>query len=154
MCSIVTRDNYYMCIAEEYSKFSTCKRRNVGALVVKDDLIIGCGYNGIPAYIGKDITCKATNTCIRENSEPGLDLDKCRGYRFHAEVIAVKHALLNSSLVGASIFVTASPCTECAKIIINVGIKKVYYRNYYPNNYDVDHMFEDAGVEFIKVENL
>ena len=124
-------DKRYMQMAIIWAENSYCKRRKVGALIVKDKMIISDGYNGTPAGF--------ENICEDEN---GLT----KPYVLHAEANAItKIARSNNSSEGATLYVTASPCIECAKLIIQAGIKRVVYAEKY--------RLED-GLELMKRENI
>jgi dCMP deaminase len=117
----------YMDVAERFARLSSAKRLNVGAIVVKDDRIISIGYNGMPT--GWDNCCEDSNN----KSKPEV---------LHAESNAIaKLAKSGESGLGASIFITHSPCIECAKLIYQSGISTVYYKNPYRSS---------AGIEFLK----
>ena len=121
----------YMQMAIIWAENSYCKRRKVGALIVKDKMIISDGYNGTPAGF--------ENICEDEN---GLT----KPYVLHAEANAsTKIARSNNSSEGATLYVTASPCIECAKLIIQAGIKRVVYAEKY--------RLED-GLELMKRANI
>ena len=106
-------DERYLRMASIWAENSYCTRRKVGALIVKDKMIISDGYNGTPAGF--------ENICEDEN---GLT----KPYVLHAEANAItKIARSNNSSEGATLYVTASPCIECAKLIIQAGIKRVVY---------------------------
>ena len=116
----------YMDVAERFAQLSSAKRLNVGAIVVKDDRIISIGYNGMPT--GWDNCCEDSNN----KSKPEV---------LHAESNAIaKLAKSGESGLGASIFITHSPCIECAKLIYQSGISTVYYRNNYRS---------DDGINFL-----
>jgi dCMP deaminase len=107
----------HMSVAEVYANLSTAKRLQVGCVVVKDNTIIGIGYNGMPS--GWD------NVCEDENN-------KTRPEVLHAETNAIaKIARSTNSSEDATLFVTHAPCIDCAKIIHQSGINSVYYRNTY-----------------------
>jgi dCMP deaminase len=107
----------HMSVAEVYANLSTAKRLQVGCVVVKDNTIIGIGYNGMPS--GWD------NVCEDENN-------KTRPEVLHAETNAIaKIARSTNSSEDATLFVTHAPCLDCAKIIHQAGIKEVFYRNTY-----------------------
>ena len=110
-------DRRYMKMAVIWSENSYCRRRKVGALIVKDKMIISDGYNGTPAGF--------ENVCEDEEN-------KTLPYVLHAEANAItKIACSNNSSSGATLYVTDAPCIECAKLIIQAGIKRVVYsRNY------------------------
>ena len=110
-------DHAYLEMAEVWSRNSYCKRRKVGALLVKDRTIISDGYNGTPS--GFENICE---------DEDGVT----KPYVLHAEANAItKVAKSGNSSEGATLFVTASPCAECAKLIIQAGIRRVVYRDAY-----------------------
>jgi len=125
-------DERYMRMAQIWSENSYCKRRKVGALLVKDKMIISDGYNGTPSGF--------ENNCEDEN-------DMSKAYVLHAEANAItKIARSNNSSNGATLYVTASPCIECAKLIIQSGIIRVVYGEKYRIMDGVD-LLEQAGIE-------
>ena len=131
-------DKRYLRMARIWSENSYCVRRKVGALIVKDQMIISDGYNGTPS--GFDNVC--------ENSD-GLTFP----YVLHAEANAItKVARSNNSSDGATLYVTASPCLECSKLIIQAGIKRVVYSELYRITDGLD-LLKSAGVETVFVGN-
>ena len=129
-------DYRYIRMARIWAENSYCKRRQVGALLVKDKTIISDGYNGTPSGF--------PNVCEDDN-------DTTFPYVLHAEANAIaKVAQSNNSSDGATLYVTASPCIECAKLIIQAGIKRVVYSEKYRLTDGID-LLERAGV---KVEFL
>ncbi len=125
-----TWDEYFLSIAELVSKRSTCLRRSVGAVLVKDKRILATGYNGAPSKIAH---CSETG-CIREKLKvpSGERHELCRG--LHGEQNAFLQAALHgTSLRGASLYSTTQPCIICAKMIINAGINEVIIRGDYPD---------------------
>lgn len=126
-----TLDRRYMRMAAIWAENSYCNRRKVGVLIVKNQMIISDGYNGTPAGF--------ENVCEDEN---GLT----KPYVLHAEANAItKIARSNNSSEGATLYVTASPCIECAKLIIQAGIRRVVYAEKY--------RLED-GIELLKRANI
>lgn len=110
-------DSRYLRMAQIWAENSYCKRRQVGAIIVKDKMIISDGYNGTP--VGFE------NVCEDEN-------DHTKPYVLHAEANAItKVAQSNNSSNGATLYVTSSPCIECAKLIIQAGIKRVVFNEIY-----------------------
>ncbi|MDR0686143.1 MAG: dCMP deaminase family protein [Dysgonamonadaceae bacterium] len=110
-------DKRYLRMAQIWSENSYCQRRRVGALIVRDKMIISDGYNGTPSGF--------ENTCEDDDG-------KTKPYVLHAEANAItKIARSNNSSNGATLYVTASPCIECAKLIIQSGIKRVVYSEKY-----------------------
>jgi dCMP deaminase len=129
-------DHSYLQMAEIWSQNSYCKRRKVGALLVKDRMIISDGYNGTPS--GFENICE----------EDGVT----KPYVLHAEANAItKVAKSGNSSEGATLYVTASPCLECSKLIIQSGIKRVVYRDEYRLTDGVD-LLRRAGIEVEKVD--
>ena len=127
-------DVRYMRMAHIWAENSYCQRRKVGALIVKDKMIISDGYNGTPAGF--------ENICEDEN---GLT----KPYVLHAEANAItKIARSNNNSDGATLYVTASPCIECAKLIVQAGIKRVIYSEMYRLTDGID-LLERAGVETV-----
>lgn len=127
------------------AKRSTCLRRQVGAVLVKDNQILSTGYNGSP----KGISHCAEVGCLREtNSVPsGTMHELCRGV--HAEQNALIQAGLNgSSTRGATLYCTHQPCSICARLIINAEIKTVYISDTYPDQL-AELLFTEAGVELL-----
>ena len=125
-------DLRYLRMARIWAENSYCERRKVGALIVKDKMIISDGYNGTPAGF--------ENVCEDENH-------LTKPYVLHAEANAItKIARSNNSSDGATMYVTASPCIECAKLIIQSGIKKVFYARQYRLTDGID-LLQRAGIE-------
>ena len=121
-------------MAKIWAENSYCQRRKVGALIVKNNMIISDGYNGTPS--GFENVCE---------DEDGLT----KPYVLHAEANAItKIARSNNNSDGATLYVTASPCIECAKLIIQAGIKRVVYAEKYRLTDGID-LLERAGVEVI-----
>ena len=129
-------DGRYIEMAEIWARNSYCKRRQVGALLVKDNMIISDGYNGTPS--GFENVCE----------ENGVT----KPYVLHAEANAIsKVAKSGNSSAGATLYVTASPCIECAKLIIQSGIKRVVYKDEYRLTDGVD-LLKRAGIEVLKLD--
>ena len=125
-------DGSYLRMAEIWAQNSYCKRRKVGALLVKDKMIISDGYNGTPSGF--------ENVCEDENGVT-------KPYVLHAEANAItKVAKSGNSSAGATLYVTASPCIECSKLIIQSGITRVVYRDEYRLTDGVD-LLRRAGIE-------
>ena len=129
-------DHSYLEMAEIWAQNSYCKRRKVGALLVKDRMIISDGYNGTPS--GFENICE----------EDGVT----KPYVLHAEANAItKVAKSGNSSEGATLYVTASPCMECSKLIIQSGIKRVVYRDEYRLTDGID-LLRRAGIQVEKFE--
>lgn len=124
-------------MARIWGENSYCKRRRVGALIVKEKMIISDGYNGTPSGF--------ENVCEDENG-------RTKPYVLHAEANAItKVARSNNSSDGATLYVTCSPCIECAKLIIQSGIKRVVFSELYHNTDGID-LLNRSGIETELVE--
>ncbi len=120
-------DKAYLKMALEWGKLSHCKRKQVGALLVKDSVIISDGYNGTPTGF---------DNCCEDNQ------GKTHWYVLHAEANAImKVAKSTHSSFGATLYITLSPCKECSKLVLQAGIKRIVYLNSYK---------DDAGIKFLK----
>ncbi|MFH1847908.1 MAG: cytidine/deoxycytidylate deaminase family protein [Candidatus Omnitrophota bacterium] len=123
-------DDYFLGIAELVAKRSTCLRRDVGVVLVKDKRILATGYNGAPSGIEH---CEEAG-CIRQkmNIPSGERHELCRG--LHAEHNAILQAALHGVTTnGAVMYITTQPCIICAKMIINAGIKEIIFKGGYPD---------------------
>ena len=130
-------DKRYMRMAFIWAENSYCKRRKVGALLVKDKMIISDGYNGTPS--GFENVCED-------------DHNVTKPYVLHAEANAItKVARSNNSSDGATLYVTSSPCIECAKLIIQAGIARVVYADAYRLSDGID-LLSKAQIELVSVE--
>ena len=130
-------DQSYLDMAAIWARNSYCRRRQVGALIVKDRMIISDGYNGTPSGF--------ENVCEDETGAT-------KPYVLHAEANAIsKVAKSGNSSDGSTLYVTASPCLECAKLIIQAGIRRVVYRDEYRLTDGVD-LLRRAGIEVEKVD--
>jgi dCMP deaminase len=141
-----TWQKYFMQMAILASQRSTCLRRSVGAVLVRDNQILSTGYNGSP----KNISHCSESGCLREKlSVPaGEKHELCRGV--HAEQNAIIQCAINgTSTRNAVLYCTNQPCSICAKLIINAEIKTVYIAEPYPDKL-AENMFEEAGVEMIR----
>ena len=142
----------YMDLAEFVGNWSTCIRdkRQVGAVIVKNNRLMTLGYNGAPANIQN---CKERGYCIRErdNIESGTQMEHC--YSICAEQNAIiQAAKLGLSVEGAVMYSTLNPCPNCARAIITSGIEKVYYKQDYTNPFSLA-LFKEAGIELIHLKN-
>jgi len=134
----------YMKTAEIFSELSHARRLHVGAIVVKDDRIISIGYNGMPA--GWDNNCED----VIQHSDDTTSL-KTKPEVLHAETNAIaKLARSSESGLGADIFITHSPCLDCAKLIYQSGIKRVYFGKQYRSSDGIDFLTK-SGVEVYPV---
>lgn len=132
-------DLAYLRMAREWSELSYCKRKKVGALIVKDKMIISDGYNGTPT--GFENICE---------DEEGYT----KWYVLHAEANAIlKVASSTQSCKGATLYITMSPCKECSKLIHQAGITRLVYKDEYKDDSGIDFLTR-AGVEIVHIENL
>jgi len=130
-------DRRYLQMADTWAQNSYCKRRQVGALLVKDQMIISDGYNGTPSGF--------ENVCEDENN-------KTKPYVLHAEANAItKVAKSGNSSNGATLYVTSSPCLECSKLIIQAGIKRVVFTESYRLE-DGINLLKRANIEIEQVD--
>lgn len=140
--------DYFFSFAELASKRSKCLRRKVGAVLVKDNMVIATGYNGPPRGISH---CSEAG-CIRTNSEvpSGERHELCRG--LHAEQnLIIQAARSGVNINGADLYCSTKPCIICTKMIINAGIKNVFYKEDY-NDELSDKLSKESDVKFVKVE--
>jgi dCMP deaminase len=129
-------DQAYLRMAGSWAKLSHCNRKQVGALIVKDSMIISDGYNGTPA--GFD------NCCEDDNGETFW-------YVLHAEANAIlKVAKSTNNSKGATLYLTLSPCKDCSKLILQAGITRVVYRNEYKDSEGVEFL-KSAGVDVVQI---
>lgn len=136
----------HMKAAYIYAELSSARRLKVGALIVKDDRIISIGYNGMPS--GWDNNCEY----IDEQYEDGGQTLKTKPEVLHAETNAIaKLARSTESGLDADLFVTHSPCLDCAKLIYQSGIKRVYYANAYRDTTGVDFL-KSSGIEVEQID--
>ena len=132
-------DSAYLKMAQEWAKLSHCTRKQVGALIVKEKMIISDGYNGTPT--GYDNCCE---------DDDGDTL----WYVLHAEANALtKIAKSNHNANGATLYITLSPCKECSKLILQAGIKRVVYLKGYKDTAGLDFLTA-SGIELTKIESL
>ena len=140
----------FMDVAQRFAELSSARRKKVGCIIVKDDRIISIGYNGMPS--GWDNECEQwiPNDGVTFDVHPG-DRDIYGSYItkqevLHAETNAIaKLARSSESGVGATMFITAPPCLDCAKLIYQAGIEKVFYTGEYRS---------DAGIRFLQEANV
>jgi dCMP deaminase len=141
-------DEYFMEMAEIAMKRSTCIRRQVGAIIVRDKRIMATGYNGVPTGIQH---C-AERGCLREQLKvpSGKNHELCRG--LHAEQNAIiQAAYLGQSIDGGTLYCTNQPCVICAKMIINAGLKRIVIKDGYADEL-AEEMLKEAGLAVEKLE--
>jgi len=138
---------YFMGIARMVTARSTCLRRHVGAILVKDKRILATGYNGAPSGVRH---CEEVG-CLRQDSAvpSGMRHELCRG--LHAEQNAIIQAAYHGiSITGSTLYCTNKPCVICSKMLINAGIGTIYYDQGYDDPL-ADQMLEEAGVEVLRL---
>jgi dCMP deaminase len=130
-------DLAYLKMADQWSELSHCSRKKVGALIVKDQMIISDGYNGTPA--GFDNSC--------EN-----EIGETHWYVLHAEANAIlKVAKSTNNAKGATLYLTLSPCKECSKLILQAGIKRLVYGKNYKDTSGIDFL-KEAEIEIVQID--
>ena len=142
----ISWDEYFMSMAELASKRSSCLRRQVGAVIVKDNQVLSTGYNGAPKGMAN---WSDLNECLREKLgiPSGERHELCRAV--HAENNAITQCAVNGvSCKGGTLYVTASPCIMCAKQIINAGITRIVTKEMYPDDMGKE-MLKESGIEFV-----
>ncbi|MRS12197.1 MAG: cytidine deaminase [Actinobacteria bacterium] len=135
-------DEYFMAITDQVAERATCKRRKIGAVLVKDKRILATGYNGVPSGLAH---CDEVG-CLREQRgiPSGTQHELCRG--IHAEQNAVIQAARHGIAIdGATVYCTHQPCVLCAKILINAGVKEIVFRDAYPDELACE-MLAEAGI--------
>ena len=140
-------------LTEQVASWSSCYKsdRQVGAIIVKNKRILTTGYNGAPEGVK---SCKERGECLRMKNDiaSGTRLELC--YAVHAEQNAiVQSARLGIVLEGATLYCTHQPCVICAKMIINAGIKRIVYKDGYPDEFSVQ-LLNEAGVSLQQYDSL
>lgn len=131
-------DRAYLRMATEWAKLSHCKRKQVGAIIVKDKIIIADGFNGTPTGF---------NNCCEDDN--GIT----HWYVLHAEANAIlKLSRSNNSGENSTLYITLSPCTDCAKLILQAGIKRMVYMKGYKDSTGID-LLAKAGIEVVQIED-
>ncbi|MCX6384837.1 MAG: dCMP deaminase family protein [Actinobacteria bacterium] len=144
-----TWDEYFIAITKQVATRATCLRRKVGAIIVKDKRILTTGYNGAPRGVK---SCLEIGKCMRQELgvPSGQRHEICRA--LHAEQNAIIQAAYHGvQIEGSDIYSTTQPCVLCAKMLINAGIKKIYYYEEYPDELALE-LLKEAGVELIKLD--
>lgn len=132
-------DKAYLRMAKEWAQLSYCQRKQVGALIVKDQMIISDGYNGTPSGF---------NNCCEDKD------GKTHWYALHAEANAIlKVAKSTNNAKGATLYLTLSPCKDCSKLVLQSGIKRVVYIHDYKDNAGLNFL-ATAGIEIVQIKNI
>jgi len=143
---------YFMTITRQVAERSTCLRAKVGAVIVRDRSILATGYNGSPAGLPH---CTEAGCLIYESRTPDGDIEQNCYRTIHAEINAITQAAKNGSAIrDADIYVTHTPCIHCLKVLINTGIRAVYYEKEYKLHTVADLMkYARIKLVQVKVEN-
>ena len=137
----------YLRIAREVASWSSCLSRQVGCVITVNRRLVSTGYNGAPAGIP---SCRERGVCLRKDSKSGENLDQC--YAAHAEQNAITWAAKEGgSLKGGDVYVTTLPCTTCMKLIIQSGLKRVFYLEDYNSPFTYK-LAEEAGIKLYKID--
>ena len=142
-------DEYFVSITRQVATRATCLRRKVGAIIVKEKRILTTGYNGAPKGVKN---CMEIGTCLREERgvPSGERQEICRG--LHAEQNAILQAALHGvPIKGSDLYSTNQPCVTCAKMIINVGIKNVFYLDEYPDPLALE-LLGESGIRLLRLD--
>lgn len=141
-------DKLYLDIAKRYGEETSCLRRAVGAVVTVNNRMVAGGYNGAAPGIK---SCKERGYCMRENSKSGENLGQCLA--IHAEMNAICQASkLGIPIKGGTLYITTQPCSLCSKLIIGTGIKRVVYKEDYPDVWGIE-LLKEAGIEVVKFDD-
>ena len=138
-----TWDEYFMEMAELTAKRATCSRRQVGAVIVRDNRAVATGYNGAPRGLAH---CEEKGGCLREKLgvPSGQRHELCRA--LHAEQNAIiSAASMGNAIEGGTIYITHQPCVICAKMIVNAGIRRIVVREGYPDELSME-ILDEAGL--------
>ena len=141
-------DEYFMGLANQVAERTTCLRRGVGAIIVKDRRILATGYNGVPTGLAH---CAETG-CLRQQLgvPSGQRHEICRG--LHAEQNAIiQAAKIGVSTEGCTIYITLQPCVICAKMLVNAGIVRIVHKGEYPDELSRS-ILEEAGIEIVVMD--
>ncbi len=139
---------YFMSVAHLISRRATCTRGHIGAVIVRDHSILSTGYNGAPSGLPH---CNETNCRIYRSTHPDGTVEENCVNTIHAEINAIAQAAKHGvSISDSDIYITASPCIHCLKVLINVGIKTIYY----DKPYKIEHIAELlrlSGIRLVQV---
>ena len=137
----------YLKLAIDVSKWATCLSRKVGCVITVKNRIVATGYNGAPSGV---VSCLDKDYCLREKCHSGERLDMCMAA--HAEQNAITQAAkLGISIDDGDAYITTQPCTTCTKLLINCGIKRVFYIDPYPSDLSLE-IAKEAGLELIQID--
>jgi dCMP deaminase len=142
-------DQYFLTITRQVAERSTCNRAKVGAVIVRDRSILATGYNGSPAGLPH---CTEVGCLIYSSTTPSGETEENCFRTIHAEINAIAQAARNGvSIQGADIYITHTPCIHCLKVLINTGIRRIYYERPY-KLHTVEELLEHSDVTLQRVE--
>ena len=148
MSDRLTWDQYFMTITQQVAERSTCNRAKVGAVIVRDRNILATGYNGAPVGMPH---CTEAGCLIYESKTPYGEVEQNCFRTIHAEINAIAQAAKNgSNIKDSSIYVTHTPCIHCIKVLVNTGIKTVYYESPY-KLHTLEEILQNTRVHMEKV---
>ena len=139
---------YFMSVAHLISRRATCTRGHIGAVIVRDHNILSTGYNGAPSGLPH---CNDTNCRIYRSTHPDGTVEENCVNTIHAEINAIAQAAKHGvSIKDADIYITASPCIHCLKVLINVGIRTIYYEKPYKIE-NISELLRLSGIRLVQV---
>lgn len=142
-------DQYFMTITRQVAERSTCTRAKVGALIARDKNILASGYNGSPAGLPH---CTDVGCLVYSSTTPTGELEENCFRTIHAEINAIAQAAKNGATIrDADIYITHTPCIHCFKVLINTGIRRVFYEREY-KLHTLDELLRHTAVELRRVE--
>jgi dCMP deaminase len=143
-----TWDQYFMTITRQVAERSTCTRAKVGAVIVREKNILATGYNGSPAGLPH---CYDVGCLVYRSTTPSGEVEENCFRTIHAEINAITQAAKNGAAIrGADIYITHTPCIHCFKVLINTGIRRIFYEKPY-KLHTLDELRRYADVELIQV---
>jgi dCMP deaminase len=142
-------DQYFMIITRQVAERSTCNRAKVGALIARDKNILATGYNGSPAGMPH---CTDVGCLVYSSMTPAGEVEENCFRTIHAEINAIAQAAKNGATIrDADIYITHTPCIHCFKVLINTGIRRIFYERVY-KLHTLDEMLRHTSVELRQVE--
>ena len=145
----LTWHQYFMTITRQVAERSTCCRAKVGAVIVRDKNILATGYNGAPAGMPH---CLDVGCLVYSSQTPNGDTEENCFRTIHAEINAIAQAAKNGAgIKDASIYITHTPCVHCLKVLVNTGIREIYYESPY-KLHTLEELLRNSGVRLEKVE--
>lgn len=141
-------NEYFMSVAHLISRRATCSRAHIGAVIVRENNILSTGYNGAPSGLPH---CNESNCLIYQSKHPDGTIEENCVNTIHAEINAIAQAAKHGvSIRDSDIYITASPCIHCLKVLINVGIKTIYFDKPYKIGH-IDELLKRSGIRLVQV---